>query len=636
MPPKPKRSFILRVPPNSKLGQDLLRDATSGPKTIHQLVLEHFLTFLPKPSLVQPSQKIKETLVIVKDVSSNLQNRGQPRPLVKLLPREEIQQKQETVSLCLKSESEKLVVFEDLNVFHSQEECVSLDPAQQPTSEMEEDSIGEMMLLVSGSNPEGEELQTEPVEDEDHREESSDCDEMDCSMVPEQSPDCQKEERLNTSIPKERKMRNLLVTIENDTPLEELSKYVDINVIALTRNRRTRRWYKKNGLIQSSSSPLLLYFSHDSDSLTMLVSGTASQAGIHKYAQVQNPCGLPLTWTRFCSGKADGAGLSMLSSSHLPRKQMCKSGSQQKSLADPGRAGAGVGSCGELLALNERHYGALISLNREQMALNHGEEQVRLWRRSYNVTPPPIEESHPYYHEIYNDRKYKVCDVPLDQLPRSESLKDVLERLLPYWNERIAPEVLRAWLILEELGQEWVPVESSWRLNERHYGALISLNREQMALNHGEEQVRLWRRSYNVSPPPIEESHPYYHEIYNDRKNKVCDVPLDQLPRSESLKDVLERLLPYWNERIAPEVLRGKTVLISAHGNSCRALLKYLEGISDEEIINITLPTGVPILLELDENLHTVGPHQFLGDQEAIQAAIKKVDDQGKVKQADK
>lgn len=193
-----------------------------------------------------------------------------------------------------------------------------------------------------------------------------------------------------------------------------------------------------------------------------------------------------------------------------------------------------------------------------------------------------------------------------------------------------------AWLILEELGQEWVPVESSWRLNERHYGALISLNREQMALNHGEEQVRLWRRSYNVSPPPIEESHPYYHEIYNDRKYKVCDVPLDQLPRSESLKDVLERLLPYWNERIAPEVLRGKTVLISAHGNSCRALLKYLEGISDEEIINITLPTGVPILLELDENLHTVGPHQFLGDQEAIQAAIKKVDDQGKVKRADK
>lgn len=135
-----------------------------------------------------------------------------------------------------------------------------------------------------------------------------------------------------------------------------------------------------------------------------------------------------------------------------------------------------------------------------------------------------------------------------------------------------------AWLILEELGQEWVPVESSWRLNERHYGALIGLNREKMALNHGEEQVRLWRRSYNVTPPPIEESHPFFHEIYNDRRYKVCDVPLDQLPRSESLKDVLERLLPYWKERISPEILKGKTVLISAHGNSSRALLKHLEG----------------------------------------------------------
>ncbi|KAB0403241.1 hypothetical protein E2I00_015711, partial [Balaenoptera physalus] len=270
IPPKPKRSFILRVPPNSKLGQDLLRDATSGPKTIHQLVLEHFLTFLPKPSLVQPSQKVKETLVIVKDVSSNLQNRVQSHTLVKLLPREGIQQKQEAVSLCLKAESEELVVFEDLNVFHSQEECVSLDPVQQPTSEIQDNSIGEMMLLgkkssplafsscewpfslylggskegtslVSDSNPEGEDLQKEPVENEDQREKSSDCDEIDCSVVSEQPPDCQKEERLNTSIPKERKMRNLLVTIKNDTPLEELSKYVDISVIALTRNRRTRR-----------------------------------------------------------------------------------------------------------------------------------------------------------------------------------------------------------------------------------------------------------------------------------------------------------------------------------------------------------------------------------------------------------
>ncbi|KAG3259072.1 zinc finger protein 200 isoform X1 [Ictidomys tridecemlineatus] len=232
--PKPKQSFILRVPPDSKLGQDLLQDATSGPKTIHQLVLEHFLTFLPKPSLVQPSEKVKETLVIMKDVSSSLQNRVQPRPLVKLLPREGVQQKQETVSLCFKADSEELVVFEDLNVFHSQEECVSMDPAQQPTSEKE--SVGEMMLLTNDS-PTSEDLQKGNC-----REKSLDGDGVDCSLVSEQPPGSQ-EERLNTSIPQQRKMRNLLVTIENDTPLEELSKFVDINVIALSRSRRTRRWY---------------------------------------------------------------------------------------------------------------------------------------------------------------------------------------------------------------------------------------------------------------------------------------------------------------------------------------------------------------------------------------------------------
>ncbi|KAK2500841.1 hypothetical protein MC885_002610, partial [Smutsia gigantea] len=238
---KPKRSFILRVPPDSKLGQDLLQDASNGPKTIHQLVLEHFLTFLPKSSLDQPNNKVRETLVIMKDVSANLQNRGKRRPLVKLLPKEGIQQKQQTISLCLKAEPEELVVLEDLNVFYSQEECVSLDPAQQPISEKEEGSVGEMKLLVNDINPEGENFQKEFVENEDHREKSLDCNEMDCSMVSEQPPDCHKEDRLDISIPKKRKMRNLLVTIENDAPLEELSKYVDINVIALTRNQRTRR-----------------------------------------------------------------------------------------------------------------------------------------------------------------------------------------------------------------------------------------------------------------------------------------------------------------------------------------------------------------------------------------------------------
>lgn len=234
MPPKPKQSFILRVPPNSKLGQDLLQDATNRPKTIHQLVLEHFLTFLPKPGLPQPDQNAKETLVIMKDVSSNFQNRVQPDPLANFLSKEGTQQEQETVSVCLKADSEDLVVFEDLNVFHSQEECVNLDPMQEPTSEKEEDNIGEMMLMaVNDSNPEG----------EDHIEDSSDCDEMDCFVVSEQPPDCHKEKTLNTSISNERKMRDLLITIENDTPLEELSKFVDINITALNRNQRSRRWY---------------------------------------------------------------------------------------------------------------------------------------------------------------------------------------------------------------------------------------------------------------------------------------------------------------------------------------------------------------------------------------------------------
>nr|XP_020667039.1 bisphosphoglycerate mutase [Pogona vitticeps] len=194
----------------------------------------------------------------------------------------------------------------------------------------------------------------------------------------------------------------------------------------------------------------------------------------------------------------------------------------------------------------------------------------------------------------------------------------------------LSRSIQTAWHVLEEMGQEWVPTEASWRLNERHYGALIGLNRAEMALNHGEEQVKRWRRSYDVTPPPITEAHPYYHEIYSDRRYSHCDVPLEKLPKAESLKEVLDRLLPYWNERIAPEVKRGKTVLISAHGNSTRALLKHLENISDEAIVNVTLPTGIPVLLELDENLRPLGQHRFLGDQEVIQAAIKKVEDQGK------
>lgn len=142
----------------------------------------------------------------------------------------------------------------------------------------------------------------------------------------------------------------------------------------------------------------------------------------------------------------------------------------------------------------------------------------------------------------------------------------------------LSRSIQTAWLVLEAMGQEWVPVVKSWRLNERHYGSLIGLNRAEMAQQHGEEKVKLWRRSYAITPPPIDESHPYFLEIYNDRRYTTCDVPIKDLPRAESLKEVLDRLLPYWDSTVVPEIRSGRTVLISAHGNSCRALLKHLEG----------------------------------------------------------
>ncbi|XP_008844200.1 zinc finger protein 200 [Nannospalax galili] len=214
---KPKKSFVLRVPRDSKLGQGLRHD-TSEPKTIHQLVLEHFLDFWPKPFVGQPCQKDKESLVM-KNVNSSLQNNVLPHPLVKLLPREGVQQKQETVSLCFKADSEVQMVFEDLNVYHSQEECVSTDPAQQPTPEKK---------AFNESNPKGEVLQN------DFREKSSDVDAVDKPC---------KKGRINTPIPQQRKLRSLLVTIENEDPLEDLSKYVDINITALTQDQKTKRLY---------------------------------------------------------------------------------------------------------------------------------------------------------------------------------------------------------------------------------------------------------------------------------------------------------------------------------------------------------------------------------------------------------
>lgn len=158
------------------------------------------------------------------------------------------------------------------------------------------------------------------------------------------------------------------------------------------------------------------------------------------------------------------------------------------------------------------------------------------------------------------------------------------------------------WIVLDDLDCMWLPVDKSWRLNERHYGALQGLNKAQTAEKFGEEQVRLWRRSYEVRPPALDEN----DERFPGRDRRYAHLPREELPRTESLKDTLERVLPYWHETLAPRLRAGMTVLVAAHGNSLRALVKYLEGIPDEEIVELEIPTGVPLVYALDASLRRV------------------------------
>ena len=180
------------------------------------------------------------------------------------------------------------------------------------------------------------------------------------------------------------------------------------------------------------------------------------------------------------------------------------------------------------------------------------------------------------------------------------------------------------WIVLDDLDLMWLPVHGSWRLNERHYGALQGLNKAETAREFGDDQVRIWRRSYDVPPPPLEGSDPRFP----GRDRRYTDLDDAELPRTESLKDTVARFLPYWHGEIAPEVRKGRRVLIAAHGNSLRALVKYLDGVSDEEIVGLNIPTGVPLVYELDEELRPLG-HRYLGDPERIQAAMAAVAAQG-------
>ena len=183
------------------------------------------------------------------------------------------------------------------------------------------------------------------------------------------------------------------------------------------------------------------------------------------------------------------------------------------------------------------------------------------------------------------------------------------------------------WIVLDKMDLMWIPVYRSWRLNERHYGDLQGLFKAKLAAEVGEEQVLIWRRSYDIPPPELKTSDPRFPG--NDLRYK--ELTADEIPLSECLKDTVERVLPYWHETIVPTIKSGKKVLISAHGNSLRALVKYLDNVSEEEIVELNIPTGIPLIYELDDNIKPLN-HYYLADSEKVEQAIKAVADQGKVK----
>ena len=183
------------------------------------------------------------------------------------------------------------------------------------------------------------------------------------------------------------------------------------------------------------------------------------------------------------------------------------------------------------------------------------------------------------------------------------------------------------WYILDEMDLMWIPVIRDWRLNERHYGALQGLNKAETAAKHGEEQVKIWRRSYDIQPPALEES----DERFPGHDPRYGNLTADQLPKTECLKDTVARFLPLWKNEISNDIKSGKKVLIVAHGNSLRALVKYLDNIPDDEIVGLNIPTGIPLVYELDDDLKPI-KHYYLGDPEEIAKAQQAVANQGKAK----
>jgi len=183
------------------------------------------------------------------------------------------------------------------------------------------------------------------------------------------------------------------------------------------------------------------------------------------------------------------------------------------------------------------------------------------------------------------------------------------------------------WTILDEMDLMWIPVHNSWRLNERHYGALQGLNKSETAAKFGEDRVKIWRRAYAIAPPPLEKT----DERYPGRDPRYRGLTEAELPLTECLKDTVARFLPYWHETIAPAIRSGQRVIVAAHGNSLRALVMYLDNVSEDDIVNLNIPTGMPLVYELDNDLRPMKSY-YLGDPEKVKAAMEAVAAQGKKK----
>ena len=224
-------------------------------------------------------------------------------------------------------------------------------------------------------------------------------------------------------------------------------------------------------------------------------------------------------------------------------------------------------------------------------------------------------------------------DVDLTELGRDQArragelLKEKGFRFDLAYTSVLTRAIRTLWIALDAMGTMYVPVQNHWRLNERHYGALQGLNKAETAAEYGDEQVLIWRRAYAIAPNPIgldDPRHPKFDPRYSD-------LSPEQLPATECLKDTVARVLPYWNESIAPAIKSGKQILVAAHGNSLRALIKHLDNVSDDDIVHLNIPTGQPLVYELDENLRPIR-HYYLGDAAEIEAAMAAVAAQGKAK----